>query len=131
MERRPLIIAKDLSKDYLRGKKEVVKALNNVNVEIREGQLITILGPSGSGKTTLLNILSGIDSPTEGKVLFDDENIAEWDENQLASFRIRNVGFVFQSWELIETMTALENVEVPLYPSKLKYREIRRRSLSL
>ena len=131
MSTRVLIEAKGLTKEYVRGKKEVVIAVNDVDLQIPKGSLVMVTGPSGSGKSTLLNILSGLDMPTEGKVIYEDENIADWDEEKLSAFRQGNVGFIFQNWELIRTMTALENIESPLYPMKLKSKEIRTRSISL
>ena len=131
MSTRTLIEAKDLSKEYIRGKREVVMAVNDVDIQIPKGKMVCVTGPSGSGKSTLLNILSGLDKPTSGRVLFKDENIAEWDEERLANFRRGNVGFIFQNWELIPIMTALENIESPLYPLKIKGREIRTRAISL
>ena len=79
----------------------------------------------------LLEILSGLDMPTEGKVIYEDENIADWDEEKLSQFRSANVGFIFQNWELIRTMTTLENIESPLYPVKIKGKELRTRAISL
>ncbi|MHA2307048.1 MAG: ABC transporter ATP-binding protein [Candidatus Hodarchaeales archaeon] len=131
MSSRVLIEAKGLTKEYIRGKQEMVIAVNDVDIEIPKGSLVMVTGPSGSGKSTLLNILSGLDMPTEGKVIYEDENIADWDEEKLSAFRQGNVGFIFQNWELIRTMTALENIESPLYPMKLKTKEIRTRSISL
>ncbi|MHA1214408.1 MAG: ABC transporter ATP-binding protein [Candidatus Hodarchaeales archaeon] len=128
---RIVIEAKGLTKEYVRGKKEVVTALNDVDLQIPKGKLIMVTGPSGSGKSTLLNVLSGLDKPSEGKVLYEDENIAEWDEEKLSLFRRGNVGFIFQNWELIRILTALENIESPLYPLKIKGKEIRTRAISL
>ncbi|MHA1975206.1 MAG: ABC transporter ATP-binding protein [Candidatus Hodarchaeales archaeon] len=128
---RIVIEAKGLTKEYVRGKKEVVIALNDVDLQIPKGKLIMVTGPSGSGKSTLLNVLSGLDKPSEGKVLYEDENIAEWDEEKLSLFRRGNVGFIFQNWELIRILTALENIESPLYPLKIKGKEIRTRAISL
>ena len=126
-----LIEAKNLTKEYIRGKKEVVVAVNDVDLQIQRGKLVMVNGPSGSGKSTLLNILSGLDMPTEGKVIYNDEDIAGWDEERLAKFRQDHVGFIFQNWELIRTLTALENIESPLYPMKIKSKEIRTRAISL
>jgi putative ABC transport system ATP-binding protein len=106
-------------------------ALNDVDLQIPKAKLVMVTGPSGSGKSTLLNVLSGLDKPTEGKVIYEDENIADWDEERLSAFRSGNVGFIFQNWELIRTLTALENIESPLYPLKIKTKEIRTRSISL
>ncbi len=131
MSNRTLIEAKNLTKEYVRGKREVVIAVNDVDIQIPKGKMVMCTGPSGSGKSTLLNILSGLDKPSSGKVLYEDENIADWDEEKLAKFRRGNVGFIFQNWELIPIMTALENIESPLYPLKVKGREMRTRSISL
>ena len=126
-----LIEAKNLTKEYIRGKKEVVTAVNDVDLQIQRGKLIMVTGPSGSGKSTLLNILSGLDMPTEGKVIYNDEDISGWEEEKLSRFRQEHIGFIFQNWELIRTLTALENIESPLYPMKLKSKEIRTRAISL
>ncbi|MHA1976667.1 MAG: ABC transporter ATP-binding protein [Candidatus Hodarchaeales archaeon] len=126
-----LIEAKNLTKEYIRGRKEVVTAVNDVDLEIPRGKLIMVTGPSGSGKSTLLNVLSGLDKPTEGKIIFSDEDISGWEEERLSKFRQENIGFIFQNWELIRTLTALENIESPLYPLKIKSKEIRTRAISL
>ena len=126
-----LIEAKNLTKEYIRGKKEVVTAVNDIDLQIQRGKLIMVTGPSGSGKSTLLNILSGLDKPTEGKIIYNDEDISDWDEERLAQFRQEHIGFIFQNWELIRTLTALENIESPLYPVNIKSKEIRTRAISL
>jgi putative ABC transport system ATP-binding protein len=131
MSRDTLIEGRNLTKEYLRGRKEIVIAVNDIDLVIPRGKMIMVTGPSGSGKSTLLNILSGLDRPTEGKVLYEDENIADWDEERLSKYRRDNVGFIFQNWELIRTMTTLENIESPLYPVKIKGKELRTRAISL
>ena len=131
MSSNTLIEAKNLTKEYVRGRKEVVVAVNDVDLEIPRGKLIMVTGPSGSGKSTLLNVLSGLDKPTEGKIIFNDEDISGWEEERLSKFRQENIGFIFQNWELIRTLTALENIESPLYPLKIKSKEIRTRGISL
>jgi len=88
-----------------------VKAVNGVNLEIQSGEFTAIVGPSGSGKTTLLNIIGGLDSPTEGEVWVDGINLAELRGNKLIDFRLHNIGFVFQSYNLIPVLTAKENIE--------------------
>lgn len=100
-----------VSKVYGRGE-VAVHALKDVNLSIRRGQFVVFLGPSGSGKTTLLNIVGGIDVPTEGRVTVDGEQIGALNAGQLTNYRRRKVGFVFQFYNLVPTLTALENVEL-------------------
>lgn len=90
------------------------KALNEVSLEIRKGEFVAIMGPSGCGKSTLLNILGTLDSPTSGKYYFDGQEMNTMSENQLTLFRKGNIGFVFQSFNLIDELTVYENVELPL-----------------
>lgn len=90
------------------------KALNEVSLEIRQGEFVAIMGPSGCGKSTLLNILGTLDSPTSGKYLFNGKEVDRMSESQLTSFRKGNIGFVFQSFNLIDELTVYENVELPL-----------------
>lgn len=87
-------------------------ALDDIDLDINYGEIVVILGPSGSGKSTMLNILSGIDNPTKGKVIFENEEIDEYNENQLIDYRSRNLGFIFQSYNLISNLTVKENVEL-------------------
>ncbi len=101
---------KGISKIYGEGQGATV-ALKSVDLSIDEGKLTVILGPSGSGKSTLLNILGALDSPTSGEVTFLNENISNYNSNDLARFRRENIGFVFQSYNLLPNLTALENVE--------------------
>ncbi len=108
-----LISVKDIRKVY-RVDKERVVALNRINLEIEQGEICCILGTSGSGKSTLLNIMAGLEKPTKGAVIIDGQNISEMSEKQLALFRQRNIGFIFQSYNLMPTMTATENVALPL-----------------
>ncbi|TXJ40417.1 ABC transporter ATP-binding protein [Brachyspira pilosicoli] len=100
----------DISKIYGHGG-GATEALKSVNLTIEEGKLTAILGPSGSGKSTLLNILGALDKPTGGRVLFLGEDITHYSNKQLAKFRRENIGFVFQSYNLLPNLTALENVE--------------------
>lgn len=88
-----------------------VHALQGVDLTIREGEFTAIVGPSGSGKTTLLNILGGLDHATEGTVLIDGEDISQYSDNKMIDFRMRKIGFVFQAYNLIPVLTAIENVE--------------------
>ncbi len=106
-----LMEVKDLSKLYQMGE-VTVAAIKNVNLEIKKGEFVVILGPSGSGKSTLLNILGGMDSPSEGNVLMDGENIINFNEKILTRYRRDKIGFVFQFYNLMGTLTARENVEL-------------------
>ena len=88
-----------------------MKALDDVNLEIREGEFTALVGPSGSGKSTLLNIISGLDSPTSGKVTLDGKEISSMPDSELSDFRRDHIGFVFQSYNLIPVLTVTENIE--------------------
>ncbi|MFW5985342.1 MAG: ABC transporter ATP-binding protein [Halanaerobiaceae bacterium] len=92
----------------------VVKALDQVSLEINQGELIIIKGPSGSGKTTMLNIMGGLDSPTSGIVYFNGQKLNSFSDKKLTKIRRENISFIFQSFGLIQSLTAFENVEVPL-----------------
>ena len=99
------------------------KALNEVSIEIKQGEFVAIMGPSGCGKSTLLNILGTLDSPTSGKYFFNGKEVDKMGENQLTVFRKGNIGFVFQSFNLIDELTVFENVELPLTYLKVKASE--------
>lgn len=99
----------NVSKIYIAGDHEY-KALDNINISFEEGKFIVILGPSGAGKSTFLNMLGGLDSPTNGKIIVDGDDIAKYSENELADYRASKVGFVFQFYNLIPTLTIHENV---------------------
>ena len=103
--------ARGLTKVYRMGDVEV-QALRGVDLDLYEGELVVLLGPSGSGKSTLLNILGGLDAPSEGNVRFRDHDLVAADERELTRFRREHVGFVFQFYNLIPSLTALENVEI-------------------
>ncbi|HGE70721.1 TPA: ABC transporter ATP-binding protein [Candidatus Poribacteria bacterium] len=92
----------------------VVEALRGINLEIRRGEYISIMGPSGSGKSTLFNMIGGLDKPTDGRVYIDEVDIAQLDAYELAWLRCRKIGYIFQSFNLISVMTALENVTLPM-----------------
>jgi putative ABC transport system ATP-binding protein len=108
-----LVMLEDVVKSYEMGE-VTVTALNHTDLTLRRGEFVAILGPSGSGKTTLLNLLGGIDSPTEGRIVIDGEDISTYDQRALTLFRRRKVGFVFQFFNLIPTLSARENVEFAL-----------------
>ena len=105
----PLFQIRDLAKVYRMGEVEV-HALRQVNLALDQGQFVVLLGPSGSGKSTLLNIIGGLDVPTSGQVLYRDTDLTEADEGALTAYRRQHVGFVFQFYNLIPSLTAVENV---------------------
>lgn len=107
-----LIVIKDLMKVYKMGRTEVF-ALRGVNAEIKEGEFVAVVGPSGCGKTTLLNLIGGIDLPTAGSIIVKGTNICNYSEKELVDYRRRYVGMVFQFFNLVPTLTAYENVELP------------------
>ena len=121
---KPLIRVQDLFKSYRRDSLEI-PVLRNINLEIAEGEFIAFMGPSGSGKTTLLNLIAGIDKPTAGKILIAGTDVTELNETELAVWRSRNIGFIFQFYNLIPVLTALENVELPLILTPLSKKERR------
>ncbi len=108
-----VIEVKDLYKIYRLGE-ERVRALNGVSFQIRRGQFCSIVGTSGSGKSTLLNMLAGLEPPTKGEIILIGEHMEHKKENQLVRFRREHVGFIFQSYNLLPSMTALENIALPL-----------------
>ncbi|MBQ6930134.1 MAG: ABC transporter ATP-binding protein [Oscillospiraceae bacterium] len=108
-----MIKVQNLRKVYKVGTEKVV-ALDNINLEIEKGEFCCIVGTSGSGKSTLLNQLAGLEKPTKGSVHINGENISQMDEKKLAVFRQNNIGFIFQSYNLMPTLTAVENVAFPL-----------------
>lgn len=123
-----ILSVKELSKLYKSGSRELT-VLNDVSFDVLHGESLSIVGPSGSGKTTLLGLCAGLDNPTRGSVSLCGEIINEMTENERASLRNRKVGFVFQNFQLIPTLTALENVMIPL--ELLGFRDARKRSNEL
>lgn len=120
-----IVTIRDLSKVYQQGEIDVT-ALNRVSLDIRTGEFLVLMGPSGSGKSTLLHIIAGIDRPTSGEVRVQDIDITRLNESQLADWRNHNVGFVFQTFNLIPVLTAYENVELPLLLTRLSGKERRK-----
>ena len=116
--RKEIIGIKSVSKIYNLGN-TVVKALDNVSLSIFENDFISIMGPSGSGKSTLMNIIGCLDVPTKGSYKFNDEKISQMKDSQLADIRNQKIGFVFQTFNLLPKLNALQNVEVPLVYSNL------------
>lgn len=117
-----LIRIRGLSKSYVRGGQDI-PVLVNVDLEVQRGDFVALMGPSGSGKSTLLNLIAGIDQPSGGCIEIDGVNIATLSERALADWRARNVGFIFQFYNLMPVLTAFENVELPLLLSGLSRRE--------
>lgn len=105
---------RDLTKDYVL-RSETVRALRGVSFDVPEGDFVAIMGPSGSGKSTLLNLLGCLDKPTSGSLLLGTDDIAYMTDDQLAEIRSQRIGFVFQSYNLIQQLTVVENIQVPLY----------------
>jgi lipoprotein-releasing system ATP-binding protein len=108
----PMIQARNLTKIYKAPASEIV-VFDNLNLEVKQGRLLAVIGPSGAGKSTLLHLLGGLDTPTRGEVFFKNRNIFEWSASELARFRNRHVGFVFQFHHLLPEFTALENTIMP------------------
>lgn len=106
-----IIKIKNVSKVYKTGEKEY-KALDNVDLELNEGEFVVVLGPSGAGKSTLLNLIGGMDTPTSGVIEVGDERISDYDEKKLTNFRAENIGFIFQFYNILPTLTVEENVDV-------------------
>jgi putative ABC transport system ATP-binding protein len=117
MQNGNIIETSNLSRIYRLSSAGEVKAVDDVNLEAKEGEFLTILGPSGSGKTTLLNMLGGLDKPTAGEVRIDGMELSRLTERELVKVRREKVGFVFQAFNLIPTLTAIENVEAALAPT--------------
>jgi putative ABC transport system ATP-binding protein len=108
-----IVEIRNLTKTFSRGS-EQIRVLDNLSLEVPEGQFLALMGPSGSGKTTLLNLIAGLDSPTSGIIRVGDIDISTMSEGKLAKWRTRHVGFVFQFYHLLPVLTAYENVELPL-----------------
>jgi len=119
-----LLVAEDLEKEYRSGP-EVVRVLRGASVTIAPGEFVALLGASGVGKSTLLHLLGGLDRPSAGRVLFQGEDLAGWPESALARYRRRDVGFVFQFYNLLGDMSALENAMIPALIERKPAREVR------
>ena len=122
----PVIVSKNLVKTYRMGK-ILVEALRGVSIEIQRGEVIAIMGPSGSGKSTLMNLLGCLDRPTSGEYILDGETVSQLSDNKLAVIRNRKVGFIFQSFNLLSRVSAMENVELPLRYSGVNHHRQRAR----
>ncbi len=120
----PIVEIKNLNKSYRRGN-QILPVLNDISLDIDEGEFMALMGPSGSGKTTLLNLIAGIDKADSGTIRVDGVDITSLSENELARWRANNVGFIFQFYNLIPVLTAFENVELPLLLTGLSRTERR------
>ncbi len=125
-----IIEAKNVKKIYRSGQLRV-EALADINIEIVEGEMVAIMGPSGCGKTTLLNCLSGLDTIDEGDILIRDKNLRDLSDSERTSYRAQNMGFIFQDFNLLPVLTAVENIELPMLISKVPARKARKRALEM
>jgi putative ABC transport system ATP-binding protein len=125
-----MIEFRDLKKTYQMGD-ETVAALAGVSLSFPRGSYLAITGPSGSGKSTLMNILGGLDRPTSGQYLFEDEDVSHLDDDGLAHFRNQRIGFVFQSFQLLPRYSALQNVELPMVYAGIEVKERRERAAEM
>lgn len=120
----------ELTRSYRRGSSHIL-AVDNVNMEIEEAAFISIIGPSGSGKTTLLNLIGLNDHPTSGKILFMDKDVSVLADRERRKIRLQSIGFIFQTFNLLPTLTALENVELPMALASVPHKMQRKRALKL
>jgi len=121
---------RDIVKQYRMGD-EVQEVLRHVNLDLEEGEFLSILGPSGSGKSTMMNIIGCLDTPTSGTYILRGRNIGQQSQHQLAQIRCREIGFIFQSFQLLPRMNALKNVELPLIYAGVSGRERERRAMEM
>jgi putative ABC transport system ATP-binding protein len=119
----------NVRKIYKRDTQDIV-VLDGMNLQVPEGEFVALMGPSGSGKTTLLNLIAGIDRPTSGKVIVGGTDVGALSEGELAKWRSRSIGFIFQFYNLIPVLTAVENVELPLLLTKLSKSQRRERAMT-
>ncbi len=126
-----IVKAVDLHKVYNKGLPNEVRAVDGVNLEIQKGEVVAIMGPSGSGKTTLMNCLSGIDEASEGQILIAGQDIQKMKDRKKTAYRARNMGFIFQTFNLIPVLTALENVEMPLLISGMPQKKAKKLAIEM
>ncbi|MGD9972460.1 MAG: ABC transporter ATP-binding protein [Desulfatirhabdiaceae bacterium] len=127
---RNIVRVSNVTKDFKMGKLEV-QALKGINLEIEAGHYISIMGPSGSGKSTLFNMIGGLDKPSSGKVFIDEVDIAQLDAYELAWLRCRKIGYIFQTFNIIQVMTAIENVTLPMVFAGVNEDEATKKGLKL
>jgi putative ABC transport system ATP-binding protein len=125
-----LIELDDISKSYKR-RKVKVPAVNGIDLEINKGEIVGIIGPSGSGKSTLLNLIGGLDKCSKGSVKIEGKDLEDLNDKELTDFRLKTVGFIFQFYNLISTLTALENVELPLNLANVPREKRRQKAMEL
>ncbi|HCT65419.1 MAG TPA: macrolide ABC transporter ATP-binding protein [Lachnospiraceae bacterium] len=125
-----IIKLKNIRKIYRMGD-EKIAAVNNISLNFNKGEICCLLGTSGSGKSTLLNLISGLEKPTKGEIIIHNKHIERMNEDQLAKFRQKYIGFIFQSYNLLGTLTALENVTLPLIFNKVPSKERKERALEM
>jgi putative ABC transport system ATP-binding protein len=130
MEPELLIRARGLARHYRLGKQEV-RALDGIDLNVRRGEFVALVGPSGSGKSTLLNLIGGLDRPSDGEVHVADLELGKASDKALVRYRRERIGFIFQSFNLLPTRSAVENVETPLMLANVKPKERRQRALQL
>ena len=123
----PMVSLRNVVKTFTRGD-ESIHVLEGLNLEIKEGSFEALMGPSGSGKSTLLNLIAGLDQATSGDVIVGGNNLTKMSDSELARFRAENIGFIFQSYNLMPVLTAAENVELPLLLTKLPKAERKKRA---
>ncbi|MBN1374486.1 ABC transporter ATP-binding protein [Candidatus Dojkabacteria bacterium] len=126
-----ILRAKNVYKIYEEGRETEVRALDGLSLTVFEGEIVAVMGPSGSGKTTLLNCFSGIDSATRGEIVIDGQDIQKLSDRKKTLYRAKKMGFIFQSFNLIPVLTALENVELPLLVNGVPKAEARERAITI
>ncbi len=130
MQEQPIIQAQKIRKIYRSGQLRV-EALRNIDMEVAKGEMVTIMGPSGCGKTTLLNCLAGLDTIDEGDIFIQGDNLRDLSDNQRTAYRAQHMGFIFQDFNLLPMLSAVENVELPMLVSGVPSRKARSRAMEL
>lgn len=125
-----ILTMKNIVKEYVMGD-EISRVLKGIDLTVEEGEFLAVLGPSGSGKSTLMNIIGCLDVPTSGEYILSGRKIADQDEKSLAHIRSKEIGFIFQSFHLLQRQTALENVELPMIYANVKEKERKQRAMEV